>query len=262
AGDAGARRLLANLPRGLTPVAAIAVQGIAPPGPIPVGDRGDARGRAPAGFAEGVDDVLAAAGGGDIARPGFLHEFVQLVVPPRTPGGQAPFVQGRIPSVTIGEDPRAASDSSPDADRFTHTAQAVNDLVLALDAGAAPPGPSGVYLRAGTRVLSGRVIALLAIALLVPPGLVAIDRAGRAMRQPLPPLCRRARIAWLAMPLAGAALGALVAGLVGAAPHSPSAYPFAGTGSGVGAAALLLVLIGAALGAAANALVPRPGPMP
>lgn len=262
AGDAGARRLLANLPGGLTPVAAIAVQGIAPPGPIPVGDRGDGRGRAPAGFAEGVGDVLAAAAGGTIARPSFLHEFVQLVVPPRTPGGQAPFVQRGIPSITIGEDPRTASDSSPDPDRFTHTAQAVNDLVLAIDAGAAPPGPSGVYLRAGSRVPSGWVLALLAIALLVPPGLVAIDLAGRAMRERLPLRDEMTRIARLAMPLAGAALGALVAGLVGAAPHSPTAYPFAGTGTGVGVTAWLLVLLGAGVGGAANALVPRPGPIP
>jgi hypothetical protein len=262
-GDAGARRLLEHLPGDLTPVTAIAVQGIAPPGrPIPVADRGDARGRAPAGFAEGVEDVLAATGGGDIARPGFLHEFVQLVVPPRTPGGQAPFVQRRIPSITIGEDPRTANDASPDPDRFTRTAQAVNDLVLAIDAGATPPGPGGVYLRAGNRVLSGWVVALLAVTLLVPPALVAIDLSGRALRQGLPLRDELTRIARLAMPLAGAALGALVAGLTGAAPDSPSAYPFAGTGSGVGFEAALLVLLGAGLGAAANALVPRPAPMP
>jgi len=262
AGDAGARRLLSTLPQNLTPVAAIDVQGIAPKGPIPVADRGDGRGRAPAGFAEGVADVLAAAGGGTIARPGFLHEFVQLVVPPRTPGGQAPFVQRRIPSITIGDDPRTASDDAPDADRFTHTSQAVNDLVLAIDAGSAPPGPSGIYLRAGSRVLSGWVLALLAVALLVPPALVAIDLTGRAMRERLPLLDEVIRTARLAMPLAGAALGALAAGLLGAAPHSPTAYPFAGTGSGVGIAALLLVLLGAAAGAAADALLPRPGALP
>jgi peptidase M28-like protein len=262
AGDAGARRLAANLPRGLNPVAAIAIQGIAPPGPIPVGDRGDTRGRAPAGFAEGVGDVLAAAGGGDVARPGFLGEFVRLVVPPRTPGGQAPFVQRSIPSITIGEDPRGASDSAPDADRFTHTAQAVNDLVLAIDAGAAPPGPTGVYLRAGARVLSGWVLALLAVALLVPPVLVAFDLTGRALREGLPLRPEIVRVARLAMPLAGAALGAVVAGLTGVAPSSPAAYPFAGTGSGVGIEAALLVVLGAGAGALANAFIPRPAPAP
>ena len=56
----------------------IAVQGIAPAGPIPVADRSDGRDRAPAGFAEGVDDVLAAAGGGTIAGRSFLHELVEL----------------------------------------------------------------------------------------------------------------------------------------------------------------------------------------
>ncbi len=262
AGDAGARRLVTRLPSGLNPVAMIAVQGIAPPGPIPVADRGDGRDRAPAGFAEGVDDVLAAAGGGTIARPRFLHELADLVAPPRAPGGQAPFIGRGIPAITIGEDPRASGDSDPDAERFSRTSQAVNDLVLALDAGAAPAGPGGSYVRAGGRVLSGWVIALLAVALLVPPGLVAIDLAGRAMRERLPLRDELFRVARLAIPLAGAALGALVAGLTGAAPSSPAASPFPGEGSGVGLVAAVLVVAGAGLGLAANRLVPVPPPVP
>ena len=113
----------------------------------------------------------------------------------------------------------------PDADRFSHTSQAVNDLVLALDAGAAPSGPDGSYVRAGRRVLSGWVIALLAVALLVPPGLVAIDLTGRALREGLPLRDELLRIVRLALPLAGAALGALVAGLTGLAPSSPGRVP-------------------------------------
>jgi hypothetical protein len=262
AGDAGARRLVERLPRTLNPVAAIAVQGIAPPGAIPVADRGDGRDRAPAGFAEGVDQVLAAAGGGTITRPRFPSELADLIAPPRAPGGQAAFIGRKIPSITIGEDPRASSDSSPDADRFTRTSQAVNDLVLALDAGAAPAGPSGSYVRAGTRVLSGWVIALLAVALLVPPGLVAIDLTGRAMRERLPLRDELFRVARLALPLAGAALGALLAGITGAAPSSPYSYPFPGEGSGVGFAAYALVLAGAAAGLGAGRLVPAPPRVP
>jgi hypothetical protein len=262
AGDAGARRLAANLPGGLNPVAAIAVQGIAPPGPIPVADRGDGRARAPAGFAEGVADVLALAGGGGIARPSFPDELAKLLAPPRTPGGQAPFIARGIPSITVGEDPRQPSDSSPDRARFARTSQAVNDLVLAIDAGASPGGPSGSYVRAGRRVLSGWVIALLAVALLVPPGLVAIDLTGRAMRERLPLRDELLRISSIAIPLAGAAIGALVAGAIGAAPSSPSAYPFGGQGSGVGIAAALVVLAGTALGVAASRLVPPPPHLP
>jgi hypothetical protein len=256
AGDAGARRLVGRLPGGLNPVAVIAVQGIAPAGPIPVADRSDGRDRAAAGFAEGVADVLAAAGGGTIVRPRFLHELAELFAPPRIPGGQAPFIGRGIPSITIGDDPRASSDSSPDPDRFAHTSQAVNDLVLALDAGAAPAGPDGSYVRAGRRVLSGWVIALLAVALLVPPGMVAIDLTGRALRERLPLRDELIRVARLAMPLAGAALGALVAGLTDVAPSSPSAYPFAGQGSGVGVGGALLVIAGLAVGAAAIGLLP------
>jgi hypothetical protein len=262
AGDAGARRLATRLPRGLNPVAMIAIQGIAPPGPIPVNDRGDGRDRAPAGFAEGVADVLAAAGGGRIARPRFLHELAELVAPPRTPGAQAAFIARGIPAITIGDDPRASSDSSPDIDRFSRTSQAMNDLVLALDAGAAPGGPRGSYVRAGGRVLSGWVIALLAVALLVPPALVATDLTGRAMRGHLPLRDELFRVARLAIPLGGAALGALVAGLTGAAPSSPSAYPFPGEGSGVGIAAALLVIVGAGLGVGANRFLPAPPRLP
>ena len=134
--------------------------------------------------------------------------------------------------------------------------------MLALDAGAAPAGPSGSYVRAGTRVLSGWVIALLAVALLVPPGLVAIDLTGRAMRERLPLRDELFRVARLALPLAGAALGALLAGLTGAAPSSPAAYPFPGEGSGVGVAAYALVLAGAAGGLGAGRLVPAPPRVP
>ncbi len=262
AGDAGARRLVARLPRTLNPVAAIAVQGIASAGPIPVADRGDGRDRAAAGFAEGVDQVLAAAGGGTIAGPRFLSELADLVAPPRAPGGQAPFISRSIPAITIGVDPRTSSDTSLDAKRFSRTSQAVNDLVLALDAGAAPAGPSGSYVRAGGRVLSGWVIALLAVALLVPPGLVAVDLTARAVRERLPLRDELLRIARIALPLAGTALGALLAGATGAAPSSPAAYPFPGAGSGVGVGAFLLVIAGGAAGLGASRFVPAPPRVP
>jgi Peptidase family M28 len=261
AGDAGARRLATHLPRGLNPVAVIAIQGIAPSGPIPVADRGDGRERAAAGFAEGVNAALAATGGGAIARPRFLHELAALFAPPRVPGAQAPFIARGIPAVTIGTDPRQSSDAAPNADRFSRTSQAINDLVLALEAGAAPAGPGGSYVRAGRRVLSGWVIALLTVALLVPPALVAVDLTGRALREGLPLRDELLRVARLAMPLAGAALGALVAGLAGVAPSSPAAYPFPGEGSGVGPGATLMVLAGISLGVAANRLLPPAPPV-
>ena len=100
------------------------------------------------------------------------------------------------------------------------------------------------------------MLALLAIALLVPPSLVAVDLTGRAMRERLPLRDELLRVARLAMPLAGAALGALVAGLTDVAPSSPSAYPFPGEGSGVGVGGALLVIAGLAIGAAAIGLLP------
>jgi hypothetical protein len=167
-----------------------------------------------------------------------------------------------MPAITIGEDPRQPGDAAPDADRFARTSQAVNDLVLAIDAGSSPAGPSGSYVRAGRRVLSGWVIALLAVALLVPPTLVAVDLTGRALRERLPLRDELLRISRVAIPLSGAALGALVAGAAGAAPSSPSAYPFGGQGSGVGLGAALIVLAGTALGVAASRLVPPPPHVP
>jgi hypothetical protein len=111
-------------------------------------------------------------------------------------------------------------------------------------------------------VLSGWVIALLAVALLVPPALVAVDLTGRAMRERLPLRDELFRVARLALPLAGAALGAFLAGLTGAAPSSPAAYPFPGEGSGVGVGAFLLVLAGVAVGLGASRLVPAPPRVP
>ena len=71
-------------------------------------------------------------------------------------------------------------------------------------------------------MLSGWVIALLAVALLVPPAFVAVDLTGRAMRERLPLRDELFRVARLALPLAGAAVGAMLAGVTGAAPSSPA----------------------------------------
>ena len=69
------------------------------------------------------------------------------------------------------------------------------------------------------------MIALLAVALLVPPALVAIDLTGRALRERLPLRDELLRVVRLALPLAGAALGALAAGVTGARALQPGRVP-------------------------------------
>ena len=69
---------------------------------------------------------------------------------PRAPGGQAPFIGRGIPAITIGEDPRASSDTAPDADRLHAHVPGRQRPRPRPRAGAAPGGPSGSYVRAGT----------------------------------------------------------------------------------------------------------------
>ena len=240
AGDAGARRLLANLPRGLN-----------------AGGRDRGAGHRAAGADPGRRSRRQPWAGPPPASPRASTTCSRRppAAPSRgrasctsscssscrraTPGGQAPFVQRAIPSITIGDDPRAASDCVPRSPTASRIPRRPSTTSCSRSTRAPRrPGRAGSTSAPGRRVLSGWVLALLAVALLVPPAMVAVDldgagdagaaaAAGRADARSRASRCRS--------PAPRSAR--CVAGLVGAAPHSPAAYPFAGTGSGVGIAA-------------------------
>ncbi len=256
AGDAGARRLAVTLPAGSRAVAAIAVQGIAGSGPIVIADRSDSRARTSAAFVEAVRRRLAGGEDAPVGEPGFFREFAAMVVPPRAPGGQAPFLQRGVPALTIGDDTRAPSDVAPDAARLTASGQAINDLVGSLDAGAEPGGTAS-YVRAGNRLVSGFLIVLLAASLLVPPTVVAIGLVARTARARLSLRASLQSILRLALVPIGAAIGAAAGGVLGLVPTAAYEYPFPGSPGGGGTAAVTVMAAGALVGLLAVRFIPR-----
>jgi hypothetical protein len=249
-GALGARRLLSRFPAGLRPFAVLDVEGIAGPGrALPVADLGDGRDRTQAGLPTMLEELVGGVpGGGHVVRTELGQQFLDLVFPPSAPGGQAPYVDRAVPAIRIGTDAGVPGVTRISPALLAANAQAVNELVLALDVGAAPDGPQGPYLQVGGRVVSGWVVSLVAVALLVSPVLVALalgSAAGRGRSPMRPELLRWGRAAAAG---AGLVAGVLAASAAGLLPRHPWTAPFPPVGSGVGWSAFLFA--GAGLGAA------------
>ena len=255
-GDAGARRLLRRFPRGLTPVAVIAVDGIAAgSAPLTIADRGDGRGRTHAGLIKSVEEALAAVpDSGGWSRQSLDGELLDLIAPPRTPGGQAPFIDRGRAAVEIGSGRTARG--LPDPKRLAAVGQALNDLILSLDAGSSPAGPTGGYLRLGDRFLSGWLVALVCAALVAAPLLAGGELIARGVRGGLPVRAVAQRCLVYALPGIGLVLALVAAAAVGLVPSRPWDPPFTQHDSGMGWRGVAIVVAGVAAGAAAARFTP------
>ena len=164
------------------------------------------------------------------------------------PGGlgeQAVLIDRGIDAVALssaGERPLPPEDDQLDdlspktLDEFGRSAF---DLILALDAAPGPPvhGPSA-YLEVGGNLIPGWALATLALALLLPGLITAVDALARAGRRGT----ARVALGWAALrpvPLLAALVLLYVLALVGVVPR-PS-YPFDPGRYGVGPAELLAV---------------------
>lgn len=171
-------------------------------------------------------------------------QFARLAFPLAL-GEQAPFDARGIPAVLLsasGERPPAA-DAPVSVERMSAFGRAALRSVSALDAGPELPA-SAPYLLLEHKLLPAWPIRLLALALVLPVLLAAVDALARVRR-------RRERVAmWLrwvaasAMPFVLAALiavGLFAIGAIGAAPSSPV------VAGGVPVGAVALVTVAAAL---------------
>ena len=132
--------------------------------------------------------------------------------------------------------PPEASMEAPPADRVRlgRLGRATLRLVTALDAGEPPEHGPDSYLATARKLVPGWAIALLALALILPPLVTAVDGFARARRR-REPMLRWGRWALLAALPFGAALAAAELLVVaGQAPDSPPAPPLP-PGSGPGA---------------------------
>lgn len=199
-----------------------------------------------------VEGELPGAG---TLRLGTLQSLLRLAIPTGI-GAQAPLIEAGTDAVALssaGELPPAQSDDTVEqisVDSLGGIGRSVLSLVLALDAheGTLEHGPEA-YLPLAGKLIPGWALALLAIALLAPIGLVSFDALARSARHHEPAL---ATLAWglsRAAPFAAVILLAYALALVGLMPDPEFPFDPRLYHLDIGAIALSLVLLAAFAGA-------------
>ncbi|HLJ02854.1 MAG TPA: M28 family peptidase [Solirubrobacteraceae bacterium] len=190
AGAAGAAQLTRDLPG---PVDAVLVLGDLAPARVHqplVVPWSNGQTVAPMTLRRTVAWALGAQGEPAPAMPGLGGQLLHLAFPLAL-GEQAPFNDAGIPSVLIsgsGEEPPSANELSTPAQLAAGQAQlqslgrTVLQSVNALDAGAAVPAPS-TYVLYDRKVIPVWAIRLLALALILPVAITALDGLARAGRR-------------------------------------------------------------------------------
>jgi hypothetical protein len=273
-GEVGASRLVAELPGPELVDGVLAMSDLASPtrrGPVLQAWSTDER-RAGIGLQRTVADSIrrelgAAAGGsgtyGQVARLSF----------PIGIGPQAVLLDQGYDAVRVagsGELPGPGSGpvEAIDEDKLGALGRATLRTVTALDRGGRPKHGPDSYVTAVSQVMPGWVLSLLAVALLLPALVAAVDAFARARRQQVEVVAwLRWVAAWVAPFLAGLAIAELLA-LAGATPPPPPApvppdvLPLDGAAlgvlAGVGAAMALGLLLARFLAARPDPRLARP----
>jgi hypothetical protein len=203
--------------------------------------------------------AVAEEAGRNVEDPGTLSGLLRLAAPSGL-GEQAPVIERGLDSVAIsaaGERPlEPEEDERFSQDAIDAFGRATLSLIQSLDAAEEPlvHGPSA-YIRLGGKLVPGWALALLALTLLLPVGLVAIDGLARASRAGQPAVGAVVLVLRGALPFLAVLALVYLLGLVGlvarpAFPYDPGRFSF-----GLGAAAVLLFLAG---GFAATVRLMRP----
>ncbi|ADB54304.1 zinc-binding metallopeptidase family protein [Conexibacter woesei] len=200
-----------------------------------------------------VETAVAAETGAGAGRTRPFHQFTRLAFP-LTLGLQGPFNGAGLPAVLLsvgGERPPAA-DQPVSAERLTTFGRAALRSVSALDGARELPAPEA-YITIERKLLPAGPIRLLAIALLLPVLLAAVDGFARVRRRH-EPVGRWLRwVGVCALPFVLAVLLVRVmklTGLLDAAPSvggtafAPDAIPRDGTALAALAAVFVLLVLG------------------
>jgi hypothetical protein len=199
--------------------------------------------------AQAIDDQVGATPD----HPSAFESLARLAIPSGI-GDQAPLIAEGVDAVAIssaGERPLAPSADGPDdlsAETLDGFGRAAQVLVGELDlAGELEHGPS-TYVEIGDNLIPGWSLSLLALCLLLPALVAAVDGCARASRRghPLPPA-----LVWAAarsMPAIGALAILYGLALVGIVPRPP--FPFDPGLHPIGARAIvsIVLVVAAALG--------------
>lgn len=208
--------------------------------------------RAGIGLQRTVADSIREELAQPVGETGAAGQLSRLSVPLGI-GSQGPFLERGFESVRIsgsGELPPAGDGGvgELDEDRLGGLGRATLRTLTALDQSGRPEHGPRTYVTAVSQVMPGWVIALLAMALLLPALVAGVDAFARARRRRMPvtPWLR-----WLAVwvaPFVAAAVAAWLLALAGATPEPPAA-PVAPAANPLDAAAVG-VMLGVALVAA------------
>jgi hypothetical protein len=209
--------------------------------------------------------AVAEEAGQSVEEPGTLAGLLGLAAPSGL-GEQAALIEEGLDAVAIsaaGERPlEPAEDSRFSQDTMDRFGRATLSLIQTLDTAEEPlvHGPTS-YIRLGGKLIPGWALAMLALTLLLPVGLLSIDGLARASRGG-----RRAAgaIAWVlrgALPFVGVLVLVYLLALIGPVPRPDFPYDPGRFALGLGGAAALL-LLGAAFVAAVCVLRPLRPPLP
>lgn len=229
ASSLGARELLAAVPEpdGIEAVVVVSQPGPASPRRPFVVASSTSESTGPVQLERTAGRAVSAQTGLETSRPGPFAILARLAFPSGI-GPQAPLIAAGVPAVAIsagGESPLPASSEELSAETAGGFGRAVQSTVAAVDVAAAPleEGPSA-QITVAENLVPGWALVLLALALILPAAVAAVDAGARARRgsEPLGPA-----LAWAAawgLPFLGA-LGALYAlALVGLVPRPE--FPF------------------------------------
>jgi hypothetical protein len=251
-GQAANERLLRDLRAdGLRPVAVVSLRSIgAPAGALPIRFAGTGGVRTPDVLLRGLQEALAEQpAAGAVAPQSPILQVLDLIAPVTPSGAQVPFLDAGVAAIQLGDGTGGVGVAPINDARLGAVGAAVAQLLVRLDAEPRPAPPTGAYVAVSGRIIPGRAIGLLALALLVGP-LVAAGRALAAGGRP-------SRSGWgavLAVALVGAVPGvaavlvARIVNLTGGVATAPgSGWPRA---SLAGVVAVVLVALALTLAAA------------
>ena len=232
AGSAGARALLDGLPEreSVEAVIAIAQPGAAETHPPFVVTSSTSATSAPSQLASTAEEAVSDQAQERAADPSAFTQLARLAIPAGL-GPQAPLIADGVEAVAVssaGERPLEESEdglehlSGPSLDGF---GRAIESTVYAVDESTRPlaHGP-GTHLELSDNLVPGWTIALLALALILPAAVAAVDSCARAARLGIG---LGAGLAWAAargVPFVGALLMLYGLALVGLVPRPE--FPF------------------------------------
>ena len=177
-GQAGNEQLLFSLRAdGLRPVAVVSLSAIGgPTGSLPILFAGTGGVRTPEVLLKGLEESLNAQPAAGAAAPESpVLQVLDLIAPVEPSGAQVPFLDAGVAAIQLGNGDGGVGTEAIDDTRLGAVGSAIGTLLVRLDAEPRPSPPSGAYIAISGRVIPGRAIALLAIALLVGP-LYAVGR--------------------------------------------------------------------------------------